>query len=109
MCLCVMVEATICAARFRGCYLVGPRLDRVVWPVILGYAETSRLLIGWCELRQAFRQFRTDRIQNLEILDQPIEMRRALLRQKWRNWRSEELKAFEVGAPSRSSASKLGS
>ncbi len=26
-----------------------------MWPVILGYAETSRLLVAWCELRRGFR------------------------------------------------------
>ncbi|HEX3984479.1 MAG TPA: YafY family protein, partial [Acidisoma sp.] len=33
---------------------------RTVWPVLIGYAETTRLLAAWCEWRQAFRLFRTD-------------------------------------------------
>ena len=40
----------------------GEETERTVWPVILGYAETSRLLVAWCELREGFRHFRTDRI-----------------------------------------------
>jgi len=43
--------------------------ERTIWPVILGYAETVRLLAAWCELRQAFRHFRTDRILAAEFLD----------------------------------------
>jgi len=29
--------------------------ERTVWPVILGYSDTKRVLIAWCEKRQAFR------------------------------------------------------
>ncbi len=35
----------------------GEETERTVWPVIVGYAETSRLLVAWCELRQSFRHF----------------------------------------------------
>jgi predicted DNA-binding transcriptional regulator YafY len=38
----------------------GEETERTVWPVILGYAETTRMLVAWCELRQGFRHFRTD-------------------------------------------------
>ena len=44
----------------------GEETERTVWPVILGYAETSRLLVAWCELRQGFRHFRTDRMIEAE-------------------------------------------
>jgi predicted DNA-binding transcriptional regulator YafY len=33
-----------------------------VWPVTAGYLDTVRHLIAWCELRQEFRTFRTDRV-----------------------------------------------
>ena len=49
----------------------GRETDRTVWPVILGYAETSRLLVAWCELRQSFRHFRADRIVEFEVLTRP--------------------------------------
>jgi predicted DNA-binding transcriptional regulator YafY len=45
--------------------------QRTIWPVIIGYAETVRLLAAWCELRQEFRHFRTDRIVAAESLDAP--------------------------------------
>jgi predicted DNA-binding transcriptional regulator YafY len=40
----------------------GRETRRTVWPVIVGYLETVRHLIAWCELRQRFRSFRTDRV-----------------------------------------------
>ena len=36
--------------------------ERTVWPVAIAYYETVRLLAAWCELRQDFRHFRTDRV-----------------------------------------------
>jgi predicted DNA-binding transcriptional regulator YafY len=58
-----------------------------VWPVILGYAETTRMLVAWCELRQGFRHFRTDRIIEVETLDESIGLRRGELRRRWQRWR----------------------
>lgn len=36
--------------------------DRVIWPFQLGFTDKARVLAAWCETRQAFRFFRTDRI-----------------------------------------------
>ena len=55
--------------------------------MILGYAETSRLLVAWCELRQDFRHFRTDRMIGAETLDETIGLRQGELRRRWRLWR----------------------
>jgi predicted DNA-binding transcriptional regulator YafY len=38
------------------------RSERVVWPIVLGFMDSARVLGAWCELRQDFRTFRTDRI-----------------------------------------------
>jgi predicted DNA-binding transcriptional regulator YafY len=56
---------------------------RVIWPVALGYFETTRGLSAWCEMRQGFRHFRTDRIEELSLLDEKIPRRRALLMRDW--------------------------
>lgn len=48
----------------------GTETDRVIWPVGLVYFETVRLIAGWCELRQDFRNFRTDRIVAADFLDE---------------------------------------
>lgn len=77
--------------------LAGQTTDRVVWPATLGYAETSRLLIGWCELRKGFRHFRCERIQHAAILDEPIGLRPGELRRRWQRWRDEELKSLRHG------------
>jgi predicted DNA-binding transcriptional regulator YafY len=65
----------------------GEESERRVWPVILGYAETTRMLVAWCELRQAFRHFRTDRIIEVETLDESIGLRHGELRRRWVRWR----------------------
>jgi predicted DNA-binding transcriptional regulator YafY len=65
----------------------GEETERTVWPVILGYDETSRLLIAWCELRQGFRHFRTDRIIRAEALTDLNGLRPGELRRRWQVWR----------------------
>jgi predicted DNA-binding transcriptional regulator YafY len=42
------------------------RSERVVWPILLGFMDNARVITGWCELREAFRFFRTDRILSAE-------------------------------------------
>lgn len=68
----------------------GAETVRIVWPVILGYAEAYRMLISWCETRQDFRHFRTDRIIEAEVLDEPIGLRRGELRRRWEHWREAQ-------------------
>jgi predicted DNA-binding transcriptional regulator YafY len=58
--------------------------ERTIWPVIIGYAETVRLLAAWCELRQDFRHFRTDRITAAEFLDERHGCRLNDLRNRWK-------------------------
>jgi predicted DNA-binding transcriptional regulator YafY len=60
--------------------------ERTIWPVILGYAETVRLLIAWCELRQDFRHFRTDRVVAAEFLDEHYGCRVSDLRNRWKRY-----------------------
>ena len=58
--------------------------ERRVWPITIGYLETVRMLVAWCELRTDFRHFRTDRIQAVEVLEERYPERPAVLRAKWR-------------------------
>ena len=62
----------------------GEDSERVIWPTMIGYAETVRLLAAWCELRQDFRHFRTDRIDAAEFLDERIGCRPGELRSRWK-------------------------
>ena len=77
----------------------GEQTERTVWPIVLGYSDTNRILIAWCELRRSFRHFRTDRMQAAELLDQCIGEARGLLRRRWEAWRSAELAGARRGCP----------
>lgn len=56
---------------------------RVIWPVVIGYLDAARMLIGWCELRKDFRSFRVDRVTRATFLDERFPGRPAALRAKW--------------------------
>ena len=57
---------------------------RTIWPFALGYFDSVRVLVGWCELRQGFRHFRTDRILQLELSEEHYPRRRRHLLSEWR-------------------------
>ena len=61
----------------------GRETVRVIWPCLVGYRETTRLLVGWCETRADFRTFRTDRVVEAEFLDDRYPHRPAVLRGRW--------------------------
>lgn len=46
----------------------GKATERIVWPLTLAYWGKSWTLGAWCELRQAFRNFRIDRIADANVL-----------------------------------------
>ncbi|SON57028.1 HTH domain protein [Hartmannibacter diazotrophicus] len=77
--------------RLQYCAEDGTRTERTVWPVILGYSDTNRILIAWCELRQAFRHFRTDRMVAVETLDESIPEPKSDLNRRREAWRAAEL------------------
>jgi len=60
--------------------------ERVIWPLSIGYFESRRIVVAWCELRDNFRHFRTDRIQSFELLDDRLPKRRAALLAQWRTY-----------------------
>ena len=51
--------------------------------MIIGYADAVRLLAAWCELRNGFRHFRTDRIIHTDFLDQAHGFTPPDLKRKW--------------------------
>lgn len=75
--------------------------ERVVWPVALGFFEHVRILIAWCELRQAFRHLRVDRIRTWTPLGQRYPKRRAVLLKAWKAVREEEERRYmdAMGCP----------
>ncbi|MGL4858515.1 MAG: helix-turn-helix transcriptional regulator [Enterobacteriaceae bacterium] len=58
--------------------------QRTLWPFAIGYFDHLRLLVAWCELRQDFRNFRTERITRLTLTQQRYPRRRQSLLQEWR-------------------------
>jgi predicted DNA-binding transcriptional regulator YafY len=60
------------------------RTHRTVWPIAVGYFDTVRVIASWCELREDFRSFRTDRVTSVDFLDVRYPGRKALLRAEWR-------------------------
>jgi predicted DNA-binding transcriptional regulator YafY len=70
------------------------RTDRIVWPIQLGFMDQARVLCAWCELRQDFRTFRTDRIVAMTQLDRYPAQRADLVRRlrthldKLANWKN---------------------
>ncbi|NOX43420.1 MAG: YafY family transcriptional regulator [Gammaproteobacteria bacterium] len=48
----------------------GEDSERTVWPLGLFFWGQVWTLGAWCEQRQAFRNFRLDRIQELQVLDE---------------------------------------
>jgi predicted DNA-binding transcriptional regulator YafY len=67
----------------------GERTIRTIWPVIVGFLEETRMLAAWCEMRQDFRHFRTDRIVMAEFLDERHSRRPGVLRQQWKRHMTE--------------------
>lgn len=61
----------------------GAETARVIWPVAVVYWERVRLLAAWCELRQQFRHFRTDRISAYEFLAERYKPARSRLKAQW--------------------------
>ena len=74
----------------QGCKLAigyvdeaGRTSERVVWPFMIGYVARVRVVVAWCELRQDFRLFRTDRLTSVSYLDERYPARPAALRRRW--------------------------
>lgn len=57
---------------------------RTIWPFALGFFDRVRVAVAWCELRQDFRHFRTDRMSDLSATDMRYPRRRQALLKEWR-------------------------
>ncbi len=58
--------------------------QRTIWPFALGFFDRVRVIVAWCELRQSFRHFRTDRIAVLTPTPTRYPRRRQALLKEWR-------------------------
>jgi len=75
----------------------GRSSERTIWPIAIAYFETVRLIVAWCELREDFRNFRTDRITDTVFLDDTYPTRTRELRRQW--WAQERERLESKPAP----------
>lgn len=57
----------------------GAGSDRVIWPIAVSYFDAQRLIVSWCELRNDYRTFRTDRMISADVLTEKYRERRKVL------------------------------
>jgi predicted DNA-binding transcriptional regulator YafY len=58
--------------------------ERVVWPFALAFFQERRVMAAWCELRDAIRHFRVDRIVQAELSSERYPAPRHALLSQWR-------------------------
>ena len=75
---------------------------RVVWPVLLGYRDSGRILAAWCELRSDFRYFLLERMAAAEVLCDRYPQRPAILRRSWQQAMDKERERYQDAAPPKS-------
>ncbi|HRX73614.1 MAG TPA: YafY family protein [Hyphomonas sp.] len=68
----------------------GAITQRTVWPFLIVYADDIRMMCAWCELRQDFRHFRTDRVRAVNMQEKRFPERVARLRKRWEASRETE-------------------
>lgn len=69
----------------------GETSERVIWPIVLAFMQTARVLAAWCELRNGFRHFRADRIRELTPLRMRYPTQRTLLVKQWKTEQKVQL------------------
>jgi predicted DNA-binding transcriptional regulator YafY len=62
----------------------GRQSTRTVWPFAIGYFPDCRIVVAWCEKREAFRHFRTDRLLACTVLDTHYSRRRDEMFRTWK-------------------------
>ena len=62
----------------------GRETRRAIWPIAVSYWDTVRVIVAWCELRKAFRSFRTDRVLSAEFTAERYPVSRTRLTAQWR-------------------------
>jgi predicted DNA-binding transcriptional regulator YafY len=76
----------------------GAATTRIIWPFLIAYSEDVRMICAWCELREDFRHFRTDRVHIAKVMDEKFRERVTVLRKKWEEQR-RRARACEKGTP----------
>lgn len=58
--------------------------NRTIWPFVLAFYDRVRVVAAWCELREGYRHFRTDRITAIDVTSARYPRRRAAMYKEWR-------------------------
>ena len=59
--------------------------SRVIWPMLIGVFENCYVLVAWCETRNAYRNFRLDRINQWTKQDEKYPKSRSSLLKEWQS------------------------
>jgi predicted DNA-binding transcriptional regulator YafY len=59
--------------------------QRTIWPIMLGFVESQRLIAAWCESSGDFCRIRTDRIVTVDFLEERYPRARRQLVKEWRD------------------------
>ncbi|GAL99626.1 YafY family protein [Sphingomonas parapaucimobilis] len=62
----------------------GETSERMIWPMAIALFDRADVLLGWCELRSAYRTFRIDRIVTARTMPERYPRRRAVMLREWR-------------------------
>jgi predicted DNA-binding transcriptional regulator YafY len=62
---------------------VGKATERTIWPIAIAFYQEATLIGAWCELRQDYRHFRTDRIASANVLDASFPADNGRLMAEW--------------------------
>ncbi len=62
----------------------GNATKRTIWPFALAFFDRVRVVVAWCELRESYRHFRTDRIMAFTATGKKFPRRRQALLKEWR-------------------------
>lgn len=65
--------------------------NRIIWPLLIAYIDGRRYVVAWCETRQNYRHFRTDRILDIAVLDEKYPARRAVLVKEWEDSMAKQM------------------
>jgi len=82
-----MLRRTIraeCKLRISYADAEGKGTERTIWPIAIAFFDKAQVVAAWCETRQDFRHFRTDRILNAHPTEERYPRRRTVLVTEWR-------------------------
>jgi len=86
----------------------GTATSRTICPVAMEYHVEATLICAWCELRDDYRHFRTDRIRGARVLQLDFAARASTLLAGWVELTRSDRQKREDGQPARVAADIAG-